>query len=143
VNSLYDAIPWPQVSRFKDEEMKQLLIDVVDRTYRFVHSLLDNRECRALLLHLAERDPAPHWQTPSLESRVPPFTLQRLCADTVFDDASRRRFAARATGLANIFTIRVQTVFCISSRASDLRVLIGKKEVLKHVILKSLVVADT
>jgi hypothetical protein len=69
VNSPYVEIPWPQVSRFSDEEMKQLLIDVVDRMYRFVHSLLDARECWALLLRLAERDPAPHWQTPSLESR--------------------------------------------------------------------------
>ena len=69
VNSPYGAIPWPQVSRFNDEEMKQLMIDVVDRTYRFVHSLLDDRECWALLLRLSERDPAPHWRTPSLENR--------------------------------------------------------------------------
>jgi hypothetical protein len=69
VNSPYGAIPWPQVSRLNDEEMKQLMIDVVDRTYRLVHRLFDDRESRVLLLRLAERDPAPHWQTPSLGSR--------------------------------------------------------------------------
>ena len=41
VNSPYGAIPWPQVSRFNDEEMKKLIVDVVDRTYQFVHRLFD------------------------------------------------------------------------------------------------------
>lgn len=66
VNSPYGSIPWPQVSRLNDEEMKELMIDVVDRTYGLVHRLFDDREGRLLLLRLAERDPAPHWQTPSL-----------------------------------------------------------------------------
>jgi hypothetical protein len=66
VNSPYGSIPWPQVSRLTDEEMKELMIDVVDRTYGLVHRLFDDREGRLLLLRLAERDPAPHWQTPSL-----------------------------------------------------------------------------
>ncbi len=67
--SVWRAIPWPQVSRLNDEEMKQLMIDVVNRTYRLVHRLFDDREGLVLLLRLAERDPAPHWQTPSLRSR--------------------------------------------------------------------------
>src|SRR3954464_1074420 len=46
VNSPYGAIPWPQVSRLNDEEMKQLMIDVVDRTYRLVHRLFDDGESR-------------------------------------------------------------------------------------------------
>jgi hypothetical protein len=66
VNSPYGSIPWPQVSRLNDEEMKELMIDVVDGTYRLVHRLFDDREGRLLFLRLAERDPAPHWQTPSL-----------------------------------------------------------------------------
>ena len=69
VNSPYGAIPWPQVSRFNDEEMKKLIIDVVDRTYQFVHRLFDEADGGVLLLSLAERDPAPHWQTPTLPSR--------------------------------------------------------------------------
>ena len=69
VNSPYGAIPWPQVSRFNDEEMKKLIIDVVDRTYQFVHRLFDEAAGRVLLLSFAERDPAPHWQTATLPSR--------------------------------------------------------------------------
>ena len=66
VDSPYGAIPWPQLSRLNDDEMKQLMIEVVDRTYRLVHRLFDEREGSALLLRIAERDPAPHWKTPSL-----------------------------------------------------------------------------
>jgi len=68
VNSPYGPIPWPQISRLNDEEMKQLMIDVVDRTYRFIHRLFDEAEGGVLLLSLAERDPAPQWQTPTLRS---------------------------------------------------------------------------
>ena len=35
VNSPYGEIPWPQVSRFSDEEMKRLMLDVVHRMYCF------------------------------------------------------------------------------------------------------------
>jgi hypothetical protein len=69
VNSPYGAIPWPHVSRFNDEEMKKLIVDVVDRTYQFIHRLFDEADGRVLLLSLAERDPAPRWQTPTLRSR--------------------------------------------------------------------------
>ena len=69
VNSPYGAIPWPQVSRFNDEEMKKLMIDVVDRTYQFVHRLFNEADGGVLFHSLAERDPAPHWQTPALRSR--------------------------------------------------------------------------
>src|SRR5262247_4644472 len=69
VTSPFGSIPWPQISRLNDEEMKQLMIDVVDRTYRFIHRLFDEAEGGVLLLSLAERDPAPQWQTPTLRSR--------------------------------------------------------------------------
>jgi|SRR5208337_1250889 len=32
VSSPYGVIPWPKVSRLNDDEMKRLMIDVVDRT---------------------------------------------------------------------------------------------------------------
>ena len=69
VNSRYGAIPWPQISRFNDEAMKKPLIDVVDRPYQLVHKLLDEAAGGVLLLSLAERDPAAHWQTPTPRSR--------------------------------------------------------------------------
>jgi ligand-binding SRPBCC domain-containing protein len=35
VTSPFGTIPWPRLSRFNDDEMKQLMIDIVDRTYQF------------------------------------------------------------------------------------------------------------
>jgi hypothetical protein len=35
VSSPYGDIPWPKVSRLNDDEMKCLMIDVVNRIYRF------------------------------------------------------------------------------------------------------------
>ena len=37
----YGVIPWSEVSRLNDDEMKRLIIDVVDRTYGFLHTLFN------------------------------------------------------------------------------------------------------
>src|SRR5262245_9065319 len=37
----FGEIPWHKLSRLNDEEMKALMIDVVDRCYVFVHLLAD------------------------------------------------------------------------------------------------------
>ena len=66
VSSPYGVIPWPKVSRLNDDEMKRLMIDVVDRAYLFIHKLLDENTGGELLSLLAERDPLPHWNEPSL-----------------------------------------------------------------------------
>jgi hypothetical protein len=66
VSSPYGAIPWLKVSRLNDDEMKRLMIDVVDRTYRFIHTLFDEDTGGQILLRLAERDPLPHWNEPTL-----------------------------------------------------------------------------
>jgi hypothetical protein len=66
VSSPYGVIPWAKVSRLNDDEMKRLMIDVVDRTYRFIHSLFDEDTGGQILLRLAERDPLPHWNEPTL-----------------------------------------------------------------------------
>ena len=47
VNSPYGAIPWSQVSRFDDQEMKRLIVDVIDRTYDLI--LFDKTEGGVLL----------------------------------------------------------------------------------------------
>jgi len=39
VSSPYGVIPWSEVSRLNDDEMKRLMIEVVDRTYRFIRTL--------------------------------------------------------------------------------------------------------
>ena len=66
VASPYGTIPWQKVSRFNDDEMKHLMIDVVNRTYRFIHTLFDENTGGALLFLLAERDPLPRWADPVL-----------------------------------------------------------------------------
>jgi hypothetical protein len=75
VSSPYGDIPWPKLSRLNDDEMKCLMIDVVNRTYRFIHRLFDENTGGELLLRLAERDPLPRWNEP-----------------TLLDEASARRF---------------------------------------------------
>jgi hypothetical protein len=42
------------------------MIDVVDRTYHFIHTLFDENAGGQVLLRLAERDPLPHWNEPTL-----------------------------------------------------------------------------
>jgi hypothetical protein len=50
VSSPYGVIPWPKVSRLNDDEMKRLMIDVVDRAYRFIHTLFDEAAGSQLLI---------------------------------------------------------------------------------------------
>jgi hypothetical protein len=64
VTSPFGTIPWPRLSRFNDEEMKQLMIDVVDRTYRFLHILVDAHAGTELLRWLTDQDPVPKWNAP-------------------------------------------------------------------------------
>jgi hypothetical protein len=64
VTSPFGSIPWPRVSRFNDEEMKQLMIDVVDRTYQFLNTLFDEHTGSELLGWLTEHDPVPQWNAP-------------------------------------------------------------------------------
>jgi hypothetical protein len=70
VSSPYGVIPWAKLSRLNDDEMKVLMIDVVNRTYRFIHTLLNENGCGALMLRLAERDPAPRWNEPTLSDEA-------------------------------------------------------------------------
>ena len=64
VSTPYGEIPWPRVSRFDDSEMRELMIDVVQRTYEFVRELFDVEASGQLLLRLASKDPVPQWEDP-------------------------------------------------------------------------------
>ena len=44
--------------------MKALMIDVVNRTYKFIRELFDEELGGTLILQLAERDPVPNWENP-------------------------------------------------------------------------------
>ena len=60
----FGEIPWRRLSRFDDAEMKVLMIDVVDRTYQFIHQLFDRELGSELSRQLAERDLLPGWDNP-------------------------------------------------------------------------------
>ena len=62
----YGEIPWPRLSRLSDEEMKPLMIDVVNKTYRALTVLFDNRLGGELVKILAQQDFLPRWNEPTL-----------------------------------------------------------------------------
>ncbi len=64
VHTPFGEIPWNDLSRFDDAEMKMLMIDVVDKVYQFVQELFDEERGGQLLLKLAEKDSAPTWDDP-------------------------------------------------------------------------------
>ena len=64
VHTLFGEIPWSQLSRISDEEMKVLMQDVVNRTYHFIQELFDEKRGGELMLKLASRDPVPNWDDP-------------------------------------------------------------------------------
>ena len=103
VSSPYGIIPWRKVSRLNDDEMKRLIIDVVDRAYRFIHMLLDGSTGGELLSLLAERDPLPQWNEPTLgtttlkpypDSRTREIPVQRHGPDAhdVGESRARRNY---------------------------------------------------
>src|SRR5438128_4078920 len=66
VRSPYGEIPWSRLSRLSDEEMKALMIDVVNKTYRALTVLFDNRLGGELVKILAQQDFLPRWSEPTL-----------------------------------------------------------------------------
>src|SRR6516225_1108971 len=61
VRSPYGEIPWPQLSRLSDEEMKVLMIDVVNKTYKALRLLFDDQFGHELVQHLSKQDLLPRW----------------------------------------------------------------------------------
>jgi hypothetical protein len=68
VRSPYGEIPWPNLSRLSDEEMKALMIDVVNKTYRALIALFDDRLGGELIKILAHQDFLPRWNEPTLNT---------------------------------------------------------------------------
>jgi hypothetical protein len=64
VHTPFGEIPWNDLSRFNNAEMKALMINVVNHTYHIIQELFDDERGGALLLKLAARDPAPEWDDP-------------------------------------------------------------------------------
>jgi hypothetical protein len=64
VHTPFGQIPWNELSRFDNAEMKALMVDVVNKTYHLVQELFDEERGGNLLLQLAAKDPAPDWEDP-------------------------------------------------------------------------------
>jgi hypothetical protein len=64
VKTPFGEIPWKNLSRFDEDEMKILMVDVVNNTYHLIQELFDEERGGELLLKLAEKDPAPNWDDP-------------------------------------------------------------------------------
>jgi hypothetical protein len=64
----YGEISWERLGRFSDDEMKVLMIDVVDRCYEFLSELLDQGSAAAIIERLKLRDPLPRWNDPRTRS---------------------------------------------------------------------------
>lgn len=68
VISPYGEIQWTKLSRFSDDEMKTLMIDVVNHTY-FVMAVLfmtTDKIIDDLFTSLSDRDPEPRWNEPTI-----------------------------------------------------------------------------
>jgi hypothetical protein len=58
-------IPWPQLSRLNDAEMKALMIEVVNRAYLWLRVLFDNQAGAYLIQTLSQQDLVPAWNDPT------------------------------------------------------------------------------
>src|SRR5215475_10263798 len=61
VRSPYGQIPWSRLSRLSDQEMKALMIDVVNKTCRALRVLFDDRRGSEVIKILTHQDLVPHW----------------------------------------------------------------------------------
>jgi hypothetical protein len=59
VKTLAGEIPWSKLSRLSDEEMKTLMIDVVNRTYLLLQTLFDEDVGSYLIHTLSQQDLVP------------------------------------------------------------------------------------
>ena len=67
VHTPFGQIPWHEISRFDDAEMKSLMVDVTSMVYQLVQELSDERRGGELMLELATKDPAPGWDDPTCQ----------------------------------------------------------------------------
>jgi len=64
VKTPFGEIPWSKLSRLSDEEMKTIMIDVVNRTYVLLQTLFSEDLGSYLIQTLNQQDLVPRWQDP-------------------------------------------------------------------------------
>lgn len=65
VVSPFGEIPWQRLSRISDDEMRELMINVVDRCYAFLGMLVTHPDGERIVEQLRTRDPLPRWNDPT------------------------------------------------------------------------------
>ena len=60
----YGEIPWNNLSRLNDDEMKELMIDVVNRTDRYLGAILVTKKGAEVVETLKTYDPVAKWNDP-------------------------------------------------------------------------------
>jgi hypothetical protein len=66
VVSPYGNIPWHQLGRLSDDEMRKLMIDVVNHCYAFLTELFDSRRGLQIIERLKLGDELRRWNDPEL-----------------------------------------------------------------------------
>lgn len=79
VVSPFGEIPWTNLSRLSDDEMKVLMIQVVHYCYNFLTNLFGGGAAGLLVDYLKEHDPEPKWNDPALKIAKPKMA-QRTAA---------------------------------------------------------------
>jgi hypothetical protein len=69
VVSPFGEIPWAKLSRLDDDEMRLLMIDVVNRCYALLGELFDAPSGSRIVARLKQRDELPRWSDPEEPSR--------------------------------------------------------------------------
>jgi hypothetical protein len=60
----YGEIAWNDLGRLSNEEMKVLMIDVVNHCDKFLYELFVTTRGEAIMETIKERDPVPKWYNP-------------------------------------------------------------------------------
>lgn len=60
------GIPWPEVSRLDNAEMKRLMVEVVNRCYAVLAAMADEQSAEEVFRLLACSDPIPEWHDPDI-----------------------------------------------------------------------------
>jgi hypothetical protein len=66
VLSPYGEIRWQQLGRISDDEMRALMIDVVNHCYGFLMELFASGTGQQMIERLKLRDDLPRWKEPEL-----------------------------------------------------------------------------
>jgi len=64
VVSPYGEIPCAKFSRLSDAEMRALMVEVVNRSYRFLSNFLSDPYGDAIIERLRQTDPVEKWSDP-------------------------------------------------------------------------------